>query len=262
LALVLVLIEHQSDTDALLPLRMLYFAVGYWDRQWQEWARLARPRPPFRLRPVLPLVLSTGATPWGSNRTLADLLGEPASFHAFAPVWQPLFWNLTDRTPEALLDSGAEWLQTLAVIRAQGGDAASFCAVFEEALRRLRSVADRDPVQWFDLLRIVLTWATWRRPTAERTDLLAAAQAAQPSPQRQQEVRSMTQTIAEALLEEGRAEGKLEMARALLLGFLEDRFKPLPEALLAQINGLTDLPRLEAAVRQAARIEKLEDLRL
>ena len=61
---------------------------------------------------MLPLVLYTGTTPWGSNRTLADLLGEPAAFHAFAPSWQPLFWNLADQTAEGLLASGEEWLQT------------------------------------------------------------------------------------------------------------------------------------------------------
>src|SRR4051812_41411031 len=32
LALVVVLIEHQSDTDPLMPLRLLYFVVTYWDR--------------------------------------------------------------------------------------------------------------------------------------------------------------------------------------------------------------------------------------
>src|SRR5947209_8130916 len=73
LTLVCLLLEHQSDTDPIVPLRLLYFAVGYWDRQWQEWARTPRPRPPFRLRPVLPLVLYTADLPWGSNRTLLDL---------------------------------------------------------------------------------------------------------------------------------------------------------------------------------------------
>ncbi len=270
LALVVVLIKHQSDTDPLMPLRMLYFAVGYWDRQWQEWARLPRPRPPLRLRPVLPLVLYTGTTPWSSNRTLLDLMGEPAALHAFAPVWQPLFWNLADSTPEALLASGAEWLQTLAVIRAQGEDAASFRAVFDESLRRLQVVSERDRVQWYDLLRIVLTWATWRRPVAERQDLQSAAQAAQPSPERQQEVKNMTQTIAESLLEEGRVEGRLEgrvegdlrTARMLLRALLEKRFALLPEDLLARINNQTDLQRLEAAVLAVGDLEKLEDLHL
>jgi hypothetical protein len=75
-ALVCVLIEHQSDTDPLLPLRLLYFAVQYWDRQWRDWEQLSPPRPPLRLRPVLPLVLYTGVRPWGSNRALIDRTGE------------------------------------------------------------------------------------------------------------------------------------------------------------------------------------------
>src|SRR5205085_2820520 len=44
--LVVILLEHQSDTDPLMPLRTLYFAVTYWDKQWREWESLPRPRPP------------------------------------------------------------------------------------------------------------------------------------------------------------------------------------------------------------------------
>ena len=118
-ALVLLLIEHQSDTDPVMPLRLLYFAVKYWDRQWRQWEQLPRPRVPLRLSPVLPLVLYTGATPWGSNRQMVDLLGEPAELHGFAPAWEPLIWNLAEQTPEGLLGSGEAWLQMLAVIRSK-----------------------------------------------------------------------------------------------------------------------------------------------
>src|SRR5262249_43712287 len=48
-ALVCVLVEPKSDTAPRVPLRSLYFAVCSWDRQWQQWARLPRPRPPLRL---------------------------------------------------------------------------------------------------------------------------------------------------------------------------------------------------------------------
>src|SRR6266705_533076 len=58
-ALVCVLLEHQSDTDPLMPLRLLLFAVLYWDRQWRDWERLPPPRPTLRLNPVLPIVLCT-----------------------------------------------------------------------------------------------------------------------------------------------------------------------------------------------------------
>lgn len=101
-ALVYVLVEHQSDTDPVLPLRMLFYAVAFWEKQWGAWEKAARPKPPLRLYPVLPIVLYTGSVPWGSNRTLAEMLSEPAAFHAFAPSWQPLFWNLSERTPQAL----------------------------------------------------------------------------------------------------------------------------------------------------------------
>src|SRR5947209_13372822 len=235
-ALVIVLLEHQSDTDPLLPLRLLYFAVTYWDRQWRQWEQRARPRPPLRLNPVLPLVLYTGTTPWGSNPTWADLLGEPAAFPVFAPSWQPLFWNLADQTAEGLLASGEEWLETLAVIRAQGEEAATFEAVYTEAVRRLQALHGRDHVRWYDLMRILLTWATWRRPAPERATLLTAAQAGPADAAHQKEIQTMTQTIAEALRAEGEAKGEargeakgaLRASRKLLRGLLEDRFGALP----------------------------------
>jgi hypothetical protein len=258
-----VLIEHQSDTGPLMPLRTLFLVVAYWDRQWQQWSRLPREeRPPFRLHPVLPIVLDTANTAWGSNRSIADLLGEPEAFHAFAPAWQPLFWNLSDTTPQALLDSGAEWLQTLAVIRAQDEGTASFQAVFEEALLRLEVVSGRDQVQWYDLVNIVLTWALWRRPPEERPALRAAAPATQANPVRKQEVQKVAQTIAESLIEEGRVEGEVQALRRVLRAMLEDAFTTLPDALGQQIDALNDPQRLQAAVRRVPGLKKLEDLRL
>src|SRR5947209_14803034 len=95
-ALVYVLVEHQSAEDPAMPLRLLYFVVLYWERQWRAWEQLAAPKPPLRLSPVLPLVLYTGAEAWQNNRTLHDLLDEPAEFHGFVPEWGPLYWQLAD----------------------------------------------------------------------------------------------------------------------------------------------------------------------
>jgi hypothetical protein len=268
LALVFVLIEHQSDTDPLIPLRVLSLLVGYWDKQWQEWKKLPRPRPPFRLNVVLPVVLYTGRVPWGSNRALADLLGEPAAFHAFAPVFQPLFWNLADQTPQALLQTGEEWLQMLAVFRGEEEGRAEFEALFEEAVQNLAGLGDRDVVRWDQFLRTVMTFATSRRPQEEQTKLLEIIQRANPT--RSQEIQAMTKTIAEAWMEEGmakglvkgRAEGELQASRRLLRMFLEDAFGALPEAVVQQIEATTDLQRLQAAVHQAPRLQRLEDLQL
>jgi len=94
-ALVYVLIEHQSGEDPVMPLRLLYFVVLYWERQWRAWEQAAAPKPPLRLSPVLPLVLHTGPGPWQKTVRLHDLLGEPAEFHGFVPQWAPLFWELS-----------------------------------------------------------------------------------------------------------------------------------------------------------------------
>jgi hypothetical protein len=171
-ALVVVLLEHQSDTDPMMPLRLLYFAVVYWDQQWRAWEEAPSPKPPFRLNPVLPIVVYTGATAWGSNRTLADLLGEPRALHA-CPVWQPLFWNLAEQSPQELVSSGNNWLQMMAMLRVDQGDAESFSTILAQVTEQLTKINRAEEVRWYDLMRILLTWVYWRRPEAERPALLA-----------------------------------------------------------------------------------------
>jgi hypothetical protein len=289
-ALVFVLIEHQSSVDPWMPLRLLVYVTLYWERLWKVWEQATVPRPQPRLPPVLPIVLHKGSRPWSGNRTLADLLAEPTSFHPFAPVWQPLFWNLAEQTPQGLLASAGEWLQVLAVVRAEGESAAEFQAVFSEAIRHLESLYGSDRVRWYDLLRIVLTWAVWRRPRAEHDGLVAAARASQAEAARQQEIQTMTEQLGETLAEwaiakgiregraegvregraegvqEGRAEGErigqLRGCRDTLYLLLADRFRDLPQELRQRIEAIDDLDRLQSAIRQVSRLQKLDDLQL
>ena len=43
---------------------------------------------------ILPIVLHTGTRPWGTVRTLRELLVEPTVFRPFLPDWTPLYWEL------------------------------------------------------------------------------------------------------------------------------------------------------------------------
>jgi hypothetical protein len=186
----------------------------------------------LRLHPVLPIVLYTGPRPWNSSRTVTDMLGEPEAFHAFAPVWEPIFWNLADRTTEDLLNSGADWLRQ------------------------------------HDLVRMALSYAMLSRPRVERQGLLDAVKQANPT--RQELVQAMIQTIADSYREEGflkgfaqgEAQGRLQEAKNLLQALLEDRFGVLPVSLVAQISDTKDLQQLQMAVLKAGRLGKLEDLQL
>ena len=117
LALVCVLIEHQTRPDSRMPLRTLLEVALYWDQQSQTWENTLQPKDDFRLTPVLPIVLHAGDKPWGSARSLAAMLGPPAAFHPFAPVWQPVFWELSKHSPEELLNADAAFLQVLAAVQ-------------------------------------------------------------------------------------------------------------------------------------------------
>ncbi len=203
-----------------------------------------------------------------------DLLGEPAEFHGFVPQWAPLYWELGLQDADKLLASGDAWQETLAVLRAQGEEAAAFERVHVEAMRRLAPLASQDHVRWYDLMRIILSWALSRRPGAERQTLLAAAQVTQADVNRHKEVNLMGQTIAESIWEEGRLkgysegkqegkqEGELTALRKTLRRLLTDRFGSVPEAVLQRIESSTDVDRLMTAAIQVLHVAKSDDLQL
>jgi hypothetical protein len=69
-------------------------------------------------------------------------------------------------------------------------------------------------------------------------------------------------TIADALRAEGRLEGQVEQARAILRDLLEQRFDSLSPALLQRIGACDDLGRLNAAIRSVYRLASAEDVQI
>jgi hypothetical protein len=250
-ALVAVLIEHQSDTDPLMPLRTLLLLAGYWDRVWRDWEATPRPREKLTLPPVLPVVLYTADLPWGSNRSLTQLLGPPAALHAFAPDWQPVFWNLAEHTPDQLLAGGA-WMQLLTVMRVAAEQQQEFNHFLTEAIRSLNTIRETDHVRWYELLWAILNYAGWRRPIPERPAIWEIVE--RENPANHQEIKAMTMTIAEGLMHDG----ELRRLRKDITRILEIRFGGLPGGIPDQLAAISELDRLTAALEQAVLIEKLE----
>jgi hypothetical protein len=194
-ALVCVLIEHQTAPDMRMPLRMLVYAVLYWERLWKEWEDRPPPRGPLRLSPVVPIVFHTGASPWGPGLHLADLIDAPAEFGEFIPRWRTLLWDLAERPPEALLAMAGSFLKALAVVRAERSDAATFREVFAAVAGQLEELHDRDRMRWYELLRLVLSWGLYRRPASEKDDLVGVARASQQSAGDRLEVETMSDVL-------------------------------------------------------------------
>src|SRR5436309_6818569 len=139
---------------------------------------------------------STPATgPGGRRGCFSELIGGPAELSVYAPTWQPLFWDLGERTVEELLQATGEWLAALAVVRAEGEAEAGFHAALTQVLRRLERISETETVRWQELLWFVLSWSLRRRPGEEREALVAAARESQSDVQHREEVRKMSEAI-------------------------------------------------------------------
>src|SRR5262245_4131097 len=68
-----VLVEHQSVPDPVMPLRLLTYAVLFWERQWREWEQAHDYAKPLRLTPVVPVVFHTIQRPWNTPSAIAEL---------------------------------------------------------------------------------------------------------------------------------------------------------------------------------------------
>jgi hypothetical protein len=263
--LLCILVEHQSTADQAMPLRLLVYAVLYWEQEWKAWEENHPRGQPLRLTPVLPVVLHTGQEPWDANRSLSDLFDVPESLRAWLPQWAMPLWDLPEHTPEQLLQTGEGFWQALAVARAECASPDDFRNVLEETLRRLEPLGISQPVYWQQLLRFVLYWALHRRPKQERDGLIDAARASQMNVQLQEEVQTMSQRLwknaEEELLEEGEAKGEVRGMRTMLQSQLQKKFRQLPEDILQRI-ATADAEHLKAAALQVIDIQSLDELHL
>jgi hypothetical protein len=282
--LVCVLVEHQTNPDPVMPLRLLLAAVLYWEQEWQAWQQRHEYGVPLRLTPIVPVVLLTGPQPWNTNRTLADLFAGPDELKAYAPQWPMPLSELILTPPGDLLASGEPFWQALAVVRAEREEPAVFRSVFVEALERLAGLAETDRVEWERLLKMMLGWGMIRRSGREQAGLIEAVRQSHLSALRQEEVTQMIENLgqtweqelrqsweqewlgraAQARTEgrtEGRAEGELLMCRQVVDTLLRQRFGELPADVVQRV-AQADLPALQRVIAGYPTLTALKDLPL
>jgi predicted transposase/invertase (TIGR01784 family) len=254
------LIEFQSTVDPWMALRvMVYLGLLYQDLVQQHQLTESG-----KLPPVLPLVLYNGHAPWGAVREVADLIDTvPGDLEQYRPR---LRHCLLDEM--RLADSELESLRNLvaALFRLEKSQGP------EDIQRVLAALVEwlREP----DLAELRRSFTAWVLGV-----LLPARVPGALIPQVAdlQEVRSMlaesvmdwTQQWKQEGLEEGRQEGRQEGRREMLAGIrgvlcrqLEERFGPLPEELLRQLEAIDSVESLSELLVQAGRVSSLDALRL
>jgi len=136
-ALVFVLLEHQSEPDALSPLRLMRYMVLVWER----W--LAAHPKATRLPPIIPVVVSHAEGGWRAPRSMDELYDLSEADLATFGRWLPRF--------DLVLDDLAA--QDEAALRARTMDVYARLALL--LLRDTRAAPDEDAliVALADLLR-------------------------------------------------------------------------------------------------------------
>ena len=111
---------------------------------------------------------------------------------------------------------------------------------------------------WYDLERVLMTWAGWRRPPPEGRGLWGEMESRVQEQVWSKEMNVMAETLADELMREG----QVQQARKMLRALLEDRFGSLPLSLQQRIDAVNDTDRLQQAAVQVWRIQKIDDLPL
>ena len=176
--LVCVLVEHQSDADPVMPLRMLVYSVFYWEQQWRAWEDgHARGAAAADADPAGRAAHRPGT--WGTSRTLADLFDVPAELRGWLPSWLMPLWDLPEHPAEELVRSEDAFWQTLAVVRAGQAPADEFLKTLRESLSRLEVLGSEKRVALGSTVAIRVklgcsaartanTPEYWRRPRQSR----------------------------------------------------------------------------------------------
>lgn len=244
-ARIYVILEHKSFVDADTPLQILKYLVNIWLREIEAGA--ARDGLP----PIIPLVIFHGKGRWTAARSVMEMIDAPEEIRPFLQEFAYVLHDLGDIEPLRLSRAPEvrAGLLALRVVHADdipadlldlmtGGTVAG--SEFERHL--MRYIVER-----MNLTPPMLE-ASLRRTKPDRWEALMG-------------------TVAEAWLEQGRAEGiekgrsegRAEGQSGLLLRLLELRFGSVPEAVRDRVRGAS-VPQLEAwaeAVLRAATIDEM-----
>jgi len=270
------LIEHQSQPDLLMPLRILDYVVQIFKAQMRIWSRTHASFAGFRLQPVLPVVLYTGIQRWSSPGTLADLVEMAERFRQFTPIFEPLFVNLPAMTPARLETAGGFFGRVLRLVQQREAQPRAFQHLLEQVVASLEEMPPAERLRWLELLSYIHALVYHERHGSEHARLQETIQASVQSELHQREVATMGQTIAEKLKSEGRREGlkkglkkglekgqrveAVRVRRETLLRLLQKRYHDLPFAVADAVGKTTDVKQLDTWLDRFAIAQSLTDI--
>jgi hypothetical protein len=252
---VYILIEHQSEPDELMPLRVLDYLVQIYKSQLRDWQQHGSLRG-VRLLPVLPVVFYTGTRTWQSVGQLRDLVELSALFGRRIPELEPLFINVGALEPGRVEAEGGFFGQVLRLVVRRRVRLSDFRGLLHEVVQRLEDMPEAEQMRWRELLSYLHALVYHERQPPERPGLNALIETSALTDAHRGEIATMRKTIADELKEEGEIRG----LRRILLLQLRDRFGEVPAETQALIETTSDTERLEDWARQLLHARTLKEV--
>jgi len=263
-----VLIEHQSEPDALMPVRLLDYIVQIIKAQLRAWTGSHASFAGFRVQPVLPVVLYTGSERWDTPGRLFDLVDFGERFRSLMPDFEPLFVNLPALAPDQLLAQGGAFGHVLRLVRDRQARPGEFRGLLEAAVASLEAMPEAQRLRWLELLSYIHMLVYHERKGPQQRDLQEVIEASVQTDVHRREVQIMQRTIAEEMQaegrrmgrQEGRQEGAVQARRQTLLRQLRRRFGDVPEPIAAVVNACSDVARLDTWLDNFATARSLQEV--
>jgi hypothetical protein len=255
-----ILIEHQSEPDPVMALRVLEYVVQIYRAQAREWDQRHRSFAGLRLQPVLPVVLYTGAGRWDALGRLADLVEMGERFAAVIPAHDPLFVNLGGLPPARLESPGGFFGWVLRLVQQRHARPAEFQGLLRRAVAHLEGMPAAERLRWLELLSHIHALVYYERNPAEHPGLQGEIEASVRTDEHRQEVAAMGRTIADELRAQGRKEGAAQALQQAILRHLRRRFGEPPPETVAAVEAATSVKQLNGWLDRVITAARLEDI--
>jgi hypothetical protein len=263
------LIEHQSEPDEVMPLRLLDYQLHIYKAQLRDWMSRHPSAAGFRLQPVIPLVLYTGTRRWERLGQLAGLMEMGEHFGKWTPTWEPLFLNVGALSPRFIEAEGGAFGWILRALQQRHTNRQEFAALLRQAVDGLEgkiTAAERERI--LELFSYLVALVYNERDPAEHRGLQEQIEDAVDADWLRQEIRTMGETMADVLRAEGRKEGerkgrKKEAVRArrqTLLLLLREQFGDVPAGIVASVQACKNTEQLDTWVLRVVRAQTLQDV--
>jgi hypothetical protein len=253
------LIEHQSEPDELMLFRVVRYVVSIYERQATEWLQTHRNLRKFRFRPVLPIVFYSGTRTWEGLKPMAELVLQGKLFEKRLPTLEPEFVNLSTTGSGVLQTKPGLFGWVLWLIQQKRQKQAGFSDVLRQVAVRVHRLHDANPGRWDSLLSFMHALIYHDRETAEHEALVEILRSTARKDY-QPEVILMGKSMAQVLQEKGRQEGEIQRSRDFFLLLLRERFKTVPENIVAEIQAATDLHQFDLWGKAILTAKTLADL--